>query len=401
MTTARTEIPLVGAGVSTHPDGRVAIEEALERALPALGGENVDLAMLFVSPHHAHTYSEILQGLERLAPASVQLGCTGEGVIATRVEVEDSPGLAVWLAHVPGVRLEPVRLRFRVVGREGRIDGFQAPRGERAVLVLLADPFTFPADLFLQHVNATAQGLPIVGGMASGGQQRGTTRLFFQGSVLDEGAVGVVLTGNVAVATVVSQGCRPLGAVHVVTRVEQNVIHELDGALALRKLEELYRGASERDQLLMRRGTHLGVAVGAPEGEFGRGDFVIRNIVGMDAESGALAITDVVEEGRLVQFHVRDADSAREDLRMLLDAERLLEDRRPVGALLFSCNGRGQRLFGQPHHDASALGRVFGALPVAGFFCAGELGPVAGRNFLHGFTASIALFLPASEVERL
>lgn len=394
MTTTRTQVPLIGSGVSTHPDGRVAIEEALERALPALGGEQADLAIVFASPHHAQWYAEIVQRLARHAPTAVQLGCTGEGVIATKVEVEDAPGLAVWLARLPGVRIEPVQLRYRVVGHEGRIDGFRAPRGERAVLILLADPFTFPADLFLQQVNAAIPRLPILGGMASGGHQRGTIRLFFQGSVLDEGAVGVLLTGNVAVATVVSQGCRPLGAVHVVTKAEQNVIHELDGAPTVRKLEELYRAASERDQLLMRRGLHVGVAVGAREGELGRGDFVIRNVVGMDPESGALAITDVVEEGRLVQFHVRDADSARQDLRMLLDAERLLEERRPVGALLFSCNGRGQRLFGQPHHDASALGRVFGALPVAGFFCAGELGPVAGRNFLHGFTASIALFLP-------
>lgn len=398
MSTTRTRAPLIGAGVSTESDAELAIDEALDRALPPLAGERADLAILFASPHHRGAYPRLLERLAARAPSAVQFGCTGEGVIATGVEVEDAPGLAVWLAHLPGVAVEPVRMRFRAQGQEGYIDGFSAPTTDRAVLLLLADPFTFPADLFVEHLNQAVPGLPVVGGMASGGNTRESVRLFFQGAVLHEGAVGAILTGHVAVTTVVSQGCRPLGPLFTVNRSERNVVHELDGAPAVRRLEELYRAAGERDQLLLRRGLHLGIAVTEGGSELGRGDFVIRNVVGMDAESGALAVGDVVEEGRRVRFHVRDAESAREDLRLLLDAERLLVERPPVGALLFSCNGRGQKLFGQPSHDAGALGRTFGPLPVAGFFCQGELGPVAGRNFLHGFTASIALFLPAASV---
>lgn len=392
MPVTRTRVPLIGAGVSVDPLARRAVDEALDGALPALRGETPDLALVFASPHHAARYPELLaRVVERSAPRAL-LGCTAEGVLATSVEVEDSPGVALWLARLPGVEIEPVRLRFERRGDDGFVEGLGDLPGGAAALLLLADPFTFPANLLVEHLNHASPGVPVVGGMASGGQARGSTKLFFLGGVLDDGAVGAVLRGNVAIATVVSQGCRPIGTAHVVTAAEGNVVRELDGAPALRRLEETYAAASERDQLLMRRGVHVGVAVRRGV-ELGRGDFLVRNLVGADPETGALGITDVVEEGQIVQFHIRDADSARQDLRLLLDAERLLESRRPAGALLFSCNGRGQRLFGEPHHDVSALERAFGKLPVAGFFCQGELGPVGGRNFLHGFTASVALFL--------
>ena len=393
MTVTRTRAPLIGAGVSADPVARRAVDEALAGALQALSGETADLALVFASPHHGSDYREVLARVVERATPRALLGCTAEGVLATSVEVEDSPGVAVWLARLPGVEIEPVRLRFERRADDGFIEGLGELPGGTAALLLLADPFTFPADLLVGHLNRASPGVPVVGGMASGGQTPGSTKLFFLGEVLDGGAVGAVLTGRVAIATVVSQGCRPVGSAYVVTDAEGSLLRTLDGAPALRRLEETYNGASERDQLLMRRGVHVGVAVRQGE-ELGRGDFLVRNLVGADPESGALGIADVIEEGQVVQFHIRDADSAREDLRLLLDAERLLESRRPAGALLFSCNGRGQRLFGEPHHDVSALERVFGKLPVAGFFCQGELGPVGGRNFLHGFTASVALFLP-------
>jgi len=173
------------------------------------------------------------------------------------------------------------------------------------------------------------------------------------------------------------------------------VMHELAGKPAVRRLEEAYAAASPRDQLLMRRGLHVGQAISELKAELGRGDFLIRNVMGIDPKTGAIAITDMVEVGQTVQFQVRDADSAREDLRLVLERERQRDERPVVGALLFSCNGRGQALFGQPHHDIGAVRRAFGDVPVAGFFAAGELGPVAGRNFLHGFTASLLVLREA------
>lgn len=390
---AVTTAPLIGAGVSTAANARDAIDEALSIAVPSLRGSAPDLAIVFVSVHHSADQRVVLERLAERAPRAVQIGCTAEGVLATGVEVEDSPGLAVWLGHLPRVTLEPVRLRFERRGDEGMIDGLDGLPPEDSVFVLLADPFTFPTDSFVSHLDKVAPRVRIIGGMASGARSPGTSRLFFQGQVLADGAVGVVMRGDVDIATVVSQGCRPIGELFRVTKGEGNLLMELDGRPALRRLEELYTKADERDQVLMRRGVHVGLAIRDSSADLGRGDFVIRNVLGADQDSGVLAISDVVEPGQAVQFQVRDAESAREDLRLLLDAQRLMGSGRPAGALLFSCNGRGQRLFGSPNHDVAALQRAFGIVPVAGFFAQGEIGPVSGRNFLHGFTASIALFM--------
>src|SRR2546427_741190 len=218
---------------------------------------------------------------------------------------------------------------------------------------------------------------------------RGGTRLIHDDEILDEGAVGVILEGAHGVSAAVSQGCRPVGETFAITRAERIVVFELGGQPALTRVEELYATAGERDQLLMRRGLHVGQATSELKAELGRGDFVIRNLVGLDRDTGAISISDMAEVGQTIQFQVRDAESAREDLQAALERERSA----PVAAaLLFSCNGRGQALFGQPNHDIDAVHRAFGDIPVAGFFAAGELGPVGGRNFLHGFTASLLLF---------
>lgn len=342
--------------------------------------------MIFASIHHAESYATILERTAERAPAATQVGCTAEGVLATGVEIEDAPGLSVWVARLPAVEIEPVRLTFRREDERGVVHGLDVLPGEGSALLLLVDPFSFPADHFLSELNRLAPGVPVIGGVASGGNRPGATKLFFQGRVLDDGAVGARLSGRLAVATVVSQGCRPIGSTYRVTRAEANILRELDGAPALRRLEEVYETASERERTLLRQGVHLGVAVGS--------EFVNRNVLGADQETGALAVGDLVEEGNTVRFQIRDAESADEDLRLLLDGQRLLLPARPAGALLFSCNGRGQRLFGRPHHDVGALERAFGRVPVAGFFAQGELGPIGGQNFLHGFTASVALFLP-------
>jgi small ligand-binding sensory domain FIST len=273
----------------------------------------------------------------------------------------------------------------------GVFDGLEEvpTRAPDSVLVMLADPYTFPAHLLLDHLNEHAPGLPVVGGMASGGIVAGRTRLIADDEILTDGAIGVILESARGATAVVSQGCRPVGETFAITRAERNVVFELGGQPALKRVEELYTTASERDQLLMRRGLHVGQATTELKPDLGRGDFVIRNLVEIDRDTGAIAISDMAEVGQTVQFQVRDAESAREDLRAMLEPERA----DPVaGALLFSCNGRGQGLFGQPDHDVGAVRRAFGDIPVAGFFAAGELGPIAGRNFVHGFTASILLF---------
>jgi len=388
--------PRLGTGLSTNEDGREAARAALDDALAPLGGDPADLVLLFISPQHEDLQRAIIDiATERVAGATV-LGCSAGGVIGAHHEIEDAPAVAAWAASLPSIGIQPFRLTFQREDDHAIVEGLEdlPPAGRQPVVVMLADPFSFPADVLLDHLNESAPGVPIVGGMASGGLEAGRNSLYFNDEILRDGAVGAILTGP-GMRTLVSQGCRPVGKTYAVTRAEQNVLFELGGEPAMSRIEELYEESSERDQLLIRRGLHVGSAIVETKPELGRGDFLVRNVVGVDRESGAIAISDRLEIGRTVQFQVRDAGSAREDLRLVLERERSAGSGPVAGGLLFSCNGRGQALFGEPDHDIGAVRRVFGDVPVAGFFAAGEIGPVAGKNFLHGFTASILLFREA------
>ncbi|MGH2682223.1 MAG: FIST signal transduction protein, partial [Actinomycetota bacterium] len=245
------------------------------------------------------------------------------------------------------------------------------------------------ADLLLRELDRRQPGVTVIGGMASGGVETGESRLFLGDRVVSSGGVGARLPAAVEVRSLVSQGCRPVGSSYMVTKAQGNVIAELAGRPPLERIREVYVSLSAEEQSLMTEGLHIGRVIDEYRADFGPGDFLVRGVIGADQETGAIAVGDVVGVGETIQFHVRDAASADEELRKMLLA---VGNRPPAGALLFTCNGRGTRLFPVPHHDASLVSREFGDPPLAGFFCAGELGPVGGRNFLHGFTASLALF---------
>src|SRR5712691_5581154 len=389
--TTRLANPRVGAGISTRRSGLAATEDALGAALAPLNGAIPDLAFLFVAPQFEDELESIVESANASLGGGTLLGCVAGGVIGGSTEVEDAPAVSAWAATLPGVAVRPFTMTYAEEEEHGVFDGLEEvpTRAPDSVLVMLADPYTFPAHLLLDHLNEHAPGLPVVGGMASGGIIAGRTRLIYDDEILAEGAVGAILEGAHGATAVVSQGCRPVGETFAITRAERNVVFELGGQPAVNRIEELYASATERDQLLMRRGLHVGQATNELKAELGRGDFVIRSLVGIDRDKGAIAISDMVEVGQTIQFQVRDAESAREDLRATLDTQR---DSSVAAALLFSCNGRGLGLFGQPDHDIGAVRGAFGDIPVAGFFAAGELGPVGGRNFVHGFTASMLLF---------
>jgi len=253
------------------------------------------------------------------------------------------------------------------------------------VLLLAADPFTFPTESFLRRLDRDRPGLPVLGGLASASSRPGGNRLVVDGRIETAGAAAV-LVGGAGVRTVVSQGCRPVGEPLVVTRGERNFVAELAGRPALERLRELAERADDAERALLQRGLQLGFVVDEHRAEFGRGDFLVRSVIGADRETGAIAVGEPVEVGRTVQFHVRDAAAADDDLRALLAAETA------GAALCFTCNGRGKALFGAPDHDAGVVAETLGPVPVAGMFCAGEIGPVGRRNALHAFTASLALF---------
>jgi small ligand-binding sensory domain FIST len=384
------------ATLSTTRDTARALDEVCAAAPAPLGGPP-DLAVVFFTPHHAPAAQELAAGLGERLGARCLLGCVAEAVIGNDQEVEDGPGLALWLARWKrAVTAKPFHLTL-----EGTADGpsimgwpdaLAGADAAKTAVLLLGDPFTFPVDLGLQRVAEMAPGVRVLGGMASGIGAPGECRLLRGASVVDGGAVGVLLQGPLGLRSVVSQGCRPVGRHMVVTKAEDNIIYELSGKPPFERLQELWPTLSPEEQGLFRRGLHLGRVISEYRGDFQRGDFLVRNVLGLDRGSGAMAINDRVRVGQTVQFHVRDADTADEDLHALLQLDLHAHDRPPAGALLFSCNGRGTRLFPGPHHDARAVRAEAGAIPVAGFFAQGELGPVGGQNFIHGFTASVALF---------
>ncbi|MFZ5861687.1 MAG: FIST signal transduction protein [Nitrospirota bacterium] len=372
----------------------MAARDACAGATAGLRGP-VDLAFLFVSPHHADGLADAAAIVaERLAPR-VLLGCTGEGIIGLDQEIEGQPAMAVWAAAMPGVTLAPFHATFEHGGNGVQVEGFPAPEtvGAPSLFVLLAEPFSTPGTEFLGLLDHQFPGAKAVGGMSSGGRAPGENRLLIGDTVATEGVVGVALSGNLPIATVVSQGCRPVGGRFLITRAEGNVIYELGGRPAFGCLQEMYAALSPAEQELARRGLHLGLTINEAQSQFERGDFLVRGLVGADQQEGSLAVGDLVREGQTVQFHIRDRESASEDLNTLLAAQDQPNHApTPEAALLFSCNGRGRRLFGRAHHDVTMVRSRLGKIPVAGFFAQGEIGPVGGTNFLHGFTASLAIF---------
>jgi small ligand-binding sensory domain FIST len=380
----------VGAGLSRSTDAAEAAGEAAREARAALGGAPVDLAFLFLSGDHFGGSAEAVAAVEEeLAPGHL-LGCVAEGVVARDRELEDGPGAAVWAASLPEAEIETFHSVALGTDEGVAVTGF--PTLDDADLVtLLVDPYTFPAGGFLTKLNEEEDRVQLVGGLAAGGGEPDTQALFVDGEIVYEGAVGAVLRG-VPVRTVVSQGCEPVGRDSVITHAEDNVVFELAGEPALERLKgDVATLTPDQERSAAAGGVLAGLVIDENRADYGRGDYLMRGLIGVDEETGALAIGEAVRIGQTLRFHVRDAASADEDLRENLRSA--LNGERAAGALLFTCNGRGTGMFDQPDHDARAVAELLGDDALAGFFCAGEIGPVGGKPFLHGFTATLAVFL--------
>lgn len=371
------------AAISRHPSAPDATAEVVGQVLDH-GGRGADLALLFCSAEHVDAFEEIVATVRTLVEPGRFLGVTAGGVIGGAEEVEDAAALSLWTGSLGYV---PPALRLTAVATTAGVALQGLPQGTEEggqTAVVLADPFSLPVPDLLDAVAAGDAPVPIIGGLTSAGISPGHNRLALDDEVFREGGVGVLLDG---VETVVSQGCRPVGNPMIVTSAEGNLVIELAGRSAIDRLEQLLGEiTAEERALLTGGGIHLGIVADEHQLAFARGDFLVRNVVGADRERGALAVGATPEVGTTVQFHLRDAASADEDL------QELLADRAAEGALLFTCNGRGRRLFGVPDHDARLVADLTSDRAVAGMFCAGEIGPVGGRSFLHGFTASVLLF---------
>ncbi|MBC3190567.1 FIST C-terminal domain-containing protein [Pseudonocardia sp. C8] len=393
----------VGDGLAVGPDLTGAAEVATGQALSALGAAP-DLVVFFVGPGSGPSApgTEVeAAGLRvmELAGAGAAIGVTAHGVIADGRGVEGEPAVAVWAASLPAVTVRttaPVAERRPGAGPHGSgaisVRGLRPPAEDDRVEILLVDPHAFPIGGVLERGNENRPGFPVIGGLAGAPGGPGANRLFVDGRVHTGGAVGVLLGGAAVPRIAVSQGCRPIGPSMVVTRAEHNRIAELAGKPAVERLREILRTLppDERQQAL--QGLHLGVAVDEYADEHERGDFLVRAVLAVDVEGGTIVAGDVVEVGTTVRLQVRDVAGAAENLLELLGPLR--RDRPAAGALLFSCNGRGAAMFGDADHDVRTVRAGLDPdgtrrPPVAGFFAAGEIGPVGARNHLHGFTASV------------
>ncbi len=386
------------SALSTAREVEQAIAKVCDQALSSLEA-TPDLAFVFTSADRVEACQTIADQICDRLGTECLVGCTGESVVGVGREVEESTALSLWVARMPGGHVLPMHLTFERTGEGGAIlgwpDALLHDWPSRAALLLLGEPYSFPADFLLEWTNREHPDVAVVGGMASGASRPGDSRLILGRQVFTTGAVAVLVSGDVRVRTIVSQGCRPIGKHFVVTRAEQNVIHELGGKPAVAQLHDVLETLPNRDQEMVRRGLHLGRVVSEYQERFEPGDFLVRNVLGVDPESGAVVVGDYVRVGQTVKFHLRDWQTADADLRQLLAAVRQQTGGTVRGGLLFTCNGRGSRMFPEPHHDAMSISNILGEIPLAGFFAAGEFGPVGGKNFVHGFTASLALFEPA------
>jgi small ligand-binding sensory domain FIST len=384
-------------GASESFDTVEAAAEAADTARAGLEGA-CDLAVVFASGQHLSMAKWLLSEVhERLEPRAL-LGCGAGGTVAGGHELEDTPGLVVWGASLPTAELETMHLTaereadgFRLLGLPESLavarDDSTAPDES---VIALCDPLSFPPEELLAQIERSRPHVPILGGLASASFAGGAV-LLQDGDVHTDGAVAIRMRG-LEVLPCVSQGAGPVGPEMTITSGEANVIGQLAGKPAMERLGEVIAALPEKERELAASGVLIGLVIDENRPEYGRGDFLVRPIIGADRESGAIAIGEQVRVGQTVRLQVRDAASADEDLRQSLRAQaQALGSDGAAGTLLFTCNGRGSHMFEVPDHDAGAIEDALGA-PTAGFFCAGEIGPVGGRNFLHGFTATMAVF---------
>lgn len=388
------------SALSEEADLTRAVDQLAATVLDDLG-QAPDLAFLFASGHHRIAFDR-LPGMLRERLRGVRLmGCSASGVIGAESEVEQAPAIGLAAACLPDVVIDCWRLEADDLApgsaHSARVAALAANSAGPPQLLVLADPFTFPTERLLRSLEHAFTESRIVGGLASGGNAPGECVLFEDDRLWYSGALLVALSGNIEMHCTVAQGCRPIGDPMFVSRCEGNRIAALDGRPPHAVLNELFAHASPDDRRLMQHSLFLGLAMRPGESRYEQGDFLIRNVLGGDPESGALWVGAELHERQVVQFHLRDAATSAEDLdHALARLHESLGSAAAMGGLLFSCTGRGAGLYGAAGHDSAACRRHLGALPLGGFFCNGEIGQVAGLPFVHGYTSAIAVFTPRS-----
>jgi small ligand-binding sensory domain FIST len=386
------------SAISEKPDLVAAVREASAELRTALRPDEPNLILAFVSEHHRAGYRDVpsLVGCE--FGTGLILGCSARSVIGAGREIEDKPAVSLTAGVLPGVSLHPFHVGLDRLPEEDAPESawracIGAPAAPTPHFLLICDPFSFEGERLVRGLDRVYPASQKVGGVASGGEAPGDNALFLGTQLHRSGMVGVALAGDLHLDTIVAQGCRPIGMPMFVTRCRDNVLLELDGRPPIEVLQELYASLCPEDRKLCRGSLFLGLEMKAAQNAYEQGDFLIRNLLGSDPENGSLRVGAFLREAQVVQFHLRDARTSAEDLERRLDHyERQYARDTARGALLFSCLGRGGNLYGRPNHDSDALRRHLGDIALGGFFCNGEIGPVQGQTFLHGYTSAFGIF---------
>jgi small ligand-binding sensory domain FIST len=407
--------------LSTRPSLETAITEVVERIQSSLSG-NPDLGILFISSAYATDFPRVMPLLLEKFPIPVLIGCGGGGIIGMSqgdraVEIEANPALSLSVAQLPGVEIHPFHLSAEALPDldsppQTWVELVGVSPQNNPKFILLSDPFTSKVNDLLEGLDFAYPGSPKVGGLASAGTMGVPSALFYHApnhsgqSLYREGTVGVALSGNLVLETIVAQGCRPIGQLYQVSGGDRNVILGLSEIDAdenveaskarppLEVLRDILQTLDEKDKELAQHSLFIGIARDEFKSHLGRGDFLIRNLLGVDPRQGAMAVGDRIRPGQRVQFHLRDSNTSAEDLELLLEAYQQQQNHLSpaAGALMFSCLGRGETLYGLPNFDSGLFQRYLNKIPLGGFFCNGEIGPVGDRTFLHGYTSAFAIF---------
>ncbi len=387
--------------IAAHWEGdfdEAGLQAWVEQQRGRLGGKRIAFGLVFMSPRFFPHAPQVLEILRVHGQIPLLAGCSSTGVIAGGQEVEENAGLALALYVLPGAELKAFRFTEEQVEAAKDPGYWPARTGVKAEetngWLVFADPFRLDSENWLTSWNSAYAPLPVLGGLASGDYSAQQTQVYLNGDVFEEGGVAVSIGGGVKLFGVISQGCTPIGETWTLTRVEHNVIHEIGNRPAYEVLAETYNQLSAEDQKKSQGNLMVGLVINEYLEEFHRGDFLVRNLLSADPQSGVVAVGALPRPGQTLQFQRRDAAAATEDMRALLThAKKQLADTTIYGGCLCCCNGRGQNLFGRPNHDAEMVQQQLGPIGVSGFFCNGEIGPVGERNFLHGYTAALALFV--------
>lgn len=386
------------SAVDTDTSLDLAVERAATKIFHDLGNQDPDLLILFVSSEHASRFDAVSELLRREFENTFLFGCCASAVIGGGKEIEDRAAISLTGALLPGVRLRGTHLdasQVPPVYAEAHVweDALHLTASQQPSFLILADPFSFETEVFVKGLDRVFPGSSKIGGLASGAKQVGGTALYLGDRVYHSGAITLSLTGDIQVDPIITQGCRPIGEPMFITAAHENLVREIDGHVARDVMSDLFEKLSPSDRDLFSQSLFLGLAVRTDLSEYTTGDFLIRNILGMDPQSGALWVNAHVPPRSVVQFHFRDAAASALDLeRALIEYRKSPQFVPGCGALLFSCTGRGSGLYGQPDHDSNAFRRLVADVPLGGFFGDGEIGPIHNNTYLHGHTSAFAVF---------